>query len=415
MSTAPSQTELPKMKLEPSADSSVTEAKFEIVPAELHLAPEQKQSLEASFAGFFKEAHSLRDQTATITNPKMARTARLAVRTLRNAAEKKRKELKEDGLRMGKAIDGANNILLAIIVPIEKRLEDIEREEERKEGQRIATLAQARRDQLVPLGVAEAIVASAGLGMMSEEAFQTLLADSKALHEARIERERKAEEDRLAKEVAEAKERERIRLENERLLKEAVEREEAARVEREKAAAEKAALEAKIAQERKEAEAKAGAEAERVRKEKEEAARAAADLLKKAQAAAEAQRREAEEKALRQQAEAQRLRAEAEAQARSEREALEKKAADEREAREKLERETAQAEAARIAEVARKLEAAEKALLAPDKDKLISVALAVRGILLPTVKAKKAVAALEQFRTKIGNLADWIEEKAQEL
>lgn len=384
------------------------ELSFEIVPAELHLAPEQKQTLEASFAEFFTKAHSLKEQTSSITNPKMARTARLEIKNLRVAAEKKRKELKEDSLRMGKAIDGANNILLAIIVPLEKRLEDIEREEERREGARIAALAQSRRDQLVPLGVAEAIVASAGLGMMSEEAFQTLLDDSKALHEARVERERKAEEERLAKEVAEAKERERIRLENERLLKEAAEREEAARVEREKAEAERKALEAKLAQERKEAEAKAAAEAERVRREKEEAARAAAELLKKAQAAAEAQRREAEEKA-------QREKAAMEAKLKAEREAAEKKAAEERAAREKLEAEARakqekEAEQKRLAE-----EAAEKAALAPDKDKLIAIAASIRSLPLPQVKAKKAVAALEQFKTKIGNLADWIEEKAQEL
>jgi hypothetical protein len=44
---------------------------------------------------------------------------------------------------MGKAIDGANNILLALIVPIEQSLEDIEKAEER----RIAAIAEATRQE----------------------------------------------------------------------------------------------------------------------------------------------------------------------------------------------------------------------------------------------------------------------------
>lgn len=120
----------------------------------------------------------------------MARVGRLFLREKRIKIEKTRKELKEQSLREGKAIDGIANVLKALIVPIEEYLEKQEKFVEIK-AKEIAELA-------------------------------------------RIEMERKAEEDRLAKEEADRKEQERIRMENERLKKEAIAKEKKMRVEKEK-------------------------------------------------------------------------------------------------------------------------------------------------------------------------------------
>ena len=172
----------------------------------------------------------------------MARAGRLFLREKRIAIEKSRKELKEQALREGKAIDGIANVLKALIVPIEEYLDEQEHYVENKAKEEAARIA--------------------------------------------AEMERKAEEERIAREKAEAEarraEEERIRKENERLQAEA-----------EKARKEKEAAEAQARKEReaaekaaREAEAKAAAERkaieEKARKEREEAERIAADERKNA-------------------------------------------------------------------------------------------------------------------------------------
>lgn len=80
---------------------------------------------------------------------------------------------------------------------------------------------------------------------MNDELFDIFLNGLKSNHEAKIEAERIAEEDRIAKEKADEAERERIRLENIQLKKEADEREELSRIERKKLADAQAELKAK--------------------------------------------------------------------------------------------------------------------------------------------------------------------------
>lgn len=177
----------------------------------------------------------------------MARTGRLFLREKRLLIENSRKELKEQSLREGKAIDGIANVLKALIVPIEEYLEKQEK---------FIEIQEEKKRELI-----------------------------------RLEVEKKMEEERIAKEKAEQEERERIRLENDRLKKEAEEKEKALQAERAKVEAEKRAAEAKaraeqdrlnkeaeekLAKERKIADdkfkaeqAKAFAEVERVRKENE--------------------------------------------------------------------------------------------------------------------------------------------------
>ncbi len=148
----------------------------------------------------------------------MARAGRLFLREKRIAVEDARKNLKEQALREGKAIDGIANVLKALIIPIEEYLEKQEKFVEiREENKREAM---------------------------------------------RIEIEKRIEDERIAKEKADAEEREKIRQENERLKKEAEEKEKALQAERKKVEAEK-----------QEAERKAKESQEKLRKEAEEKAK----------------------------------------------------------------------------------------------------------------------------------------------
>lgn len=156
----------------------------------------------------------------------MARTGRLFLREKRIAIENKRKELKEQSLREGKAIDGIANVLKALIEPLEKYLYNQEHFVELKQ--------------------------------QAEDA--RLLAEAKE----------KAEAERLAKEKAEREEQERIRFENIKLQKEAAEKDKQIQKEREEAESKQKAIEEKA---RKEREKERLATEKKHREEREEIAR----------------------------------------------------------------------------------------------------------------------------------------------
>ena len=197
--------------------------KLAVIIEESGLVTEKAKILLDSFSDYFDIAATWEKQAKTIVvtdasqipEMKMARTGRLFLREKRIAIERTRKELKEQSLREGKAIDGIANVLKAVIIPIEEYLE--------------------KQEKFVEIQVAE------------------------EAERIRIEAEKKAEEERIAKEKAEAAERERIRKENERLKKEAEEKERAMATERAQAKAEAEK------QQRILAEQKARAEAERKR------------------------------------------------------------------------------------------------------------------------------------------------------
>jgi len=124
----------------------------------------------------------IKDESQT-AEMEMARIGRLFLREKRIAIEKSRKELKEQSLREGKAIDGISNVLKALIIPIEEYLDKQEHFVEIREKAKAEVL--------------------------------------------RIEEEERIEKERLENERLEKIEQERIRLENEKLKKEALKKEEA--------------------------------------------------------------------------------------------------------------------------------------------------------------------------------------------
>jgi hypothetical protein len=215
-------------------------------------------SLQMSFRPLFDEARKVleRSRGINVTSAeqsleiKLARECRLALRRIRVEGDKTRKALKEDSLRRGRAIDGFFNVLLHLTETEEKRLDEQEKFVERQEAARKEAIRLARDEQLRPYGVNTQFFQ---LGEMPESDFQSLLLNSKAAHEARIEAARRAEEERIKRELAEAAERQRIREENERLRQEAAKREAEMRAERERIEAERRAAEAAIAEERRKA------------------------------------------------------------------------------------------------------------------------------------------------------------------
>jgi hypothetical protein len=157
----------------------------------------------------------------------MAREGRLFLKEKRVFIEKTRKDLKEQSLREGKAIDGIANVLKALIEPIEKYLEQQEKFIEIQEDNRIEEQKLKRIELLAPY-IPD--LSAYDLKNMTDNAFNYFLESQKKIKEAAIQ----AEQERLEKEKADKEERERIQAENERLKKEQLEKENQLKAEREK-------------------------------------------------------------------------------------------------------------------------------------------------------------------------------------
>src|SRR3990167_10145901 len=277
----------------------------------------------------------------------LAREARLGLKDIRVEVEKKRKVLKEESLRKGKAIDGMANIIKFLIIPIEEHLQEQEDFVKRQEEKRKSELVEKRKNELLKFEIETGYY---NLADMSEEGYSQILETSRLVYKQKQETLVKAEQEKIAKEKAEAEERERIKLENEQLKKEALERERLAKIQAE----ERIKLETeRQAREKKEKEAYET----KLKKERAEKAKLEAELKAK-------------------QAEEEKKKLIAEARIRKEKEAYETKLKKERAEKAKLEAElkAKQAEEEKkklIAEARIRKEKEERdAKLAPDKMKL---------------------------------------------
>jgi hypothetical protein len=314
---------------------------------------EKKQNQIAETLGTFFNKASEWDatiQSIVITDPsevgkmKMAREGRLTLKNMRLEAEKvvkgKRDEVKfrmandvlEDKLWLK-----AGQMMEATFKNLETKLEEKELFAVRWEAELKEKRKATRIELLQPYNVDPQFV---DLLNMDDTAFETYLAGVKAVHEAKIEAEKKAEAERIAKEKAIAlheerkekilpfwnfvpadkkdmdfseltekewderfdysrKEKEkydaeqaRIKAENEKLKKEAETKEKQLAEERAKAEAERKANEARIAKERAEADAKLEAQRkanEKLQNEIKAKAEAEAKAKKEADAKAEAE------------------------------------------------------------------------------------------------------------------------------
>lgn len=241
-------------------------------------------NLQKTFAPFFDNAHEIKEKAMQIvvTDPsqvkemQLARESRLALKNIRIDVEKTRKNLKEESLRKGKAIDGMASVIKYMIMTAEKHLQEQEDFIKNIEFKQKMELKEERERLLEPYGVDTSFYGD--LSNMTDAVFQDLLETKKVMHQRKIEEEQKAEAERIAREKAEAEERERIRKENEKLKAEAVKREAEEKKRRE--------AEEKI---RKEQEAKLRKERE-AREKLEREAKKKADAERKAKAEAEAKK-----------------------------------------------------------------------------------------------------------------------------
>jgi len=395
------------------------------IPERDALSPSLLANIEAGFKDAFAQAEEWREKALSIQitsihqkdKMKEAREMRLTLRGIRVAGEKKHKELKSDYLLAGRAIDGVKNILLASIEPLERHLAEQEQYAERLLEQQRQALIAERTEAIRPF-VPEGQPLPA-LELMDEKQWAAYLDDAKLLHSAKIEDARKAEAERIASEQAKAAERERLKQEAERL-----------RLENERLEAERAAAEAKAQAEREKAEAEAKAAAAKAKAEREAiearaaAEKKAAELKLSAERAAAAERQRIQDEEARKAREELELKfareaAETREAERKEREAAEAKARKEREDAEK-ERRRLQTELNIKADnekkaAAAKLAAEKKAAAAPDKEKILAIAAAVRAVQFPTVSTSEASAVLADIEAKRESFAKWIETQTANL
>lgn len=321
------------------------------VVRESGLEPNKVDELMKNFSLFFGQAKDLADDAKAIevtdesqvSLMKLAREKRLALREVRINVEKTRVALKEQSKREGQAIDGASNIIKAIIIPIEERLEKMEKFAETKKAERVEKRLNDRMEALMPYVDSVSVY---NLREMDDVVFANLLESSKLAFEATKQAQAKAEADRLAKEKADKEEQEKIRKENEELKKQAEE------------------AEKKRADEKK----KQDAEMEKER--------------------AERQKILDEEKKKREELEAQ-MKAKEEA---------DKKAKDEADAKIRAEEEIRR-----------------KALLAPDKEKLIELASKIALVEMPNVESAVAGNVINEVEVMLLKVTNYITEQSKKL
>jgi len=341
-------------------EPEVVGAEIAKVEQQAGLAEDSAIALRNEYMAYWNDITKWREQAVTITDPenvahqKLAGVVRRGLKAVRCDVERTRKALKDESLKRGKAIDGYANVLKFLCEPIENKLFEIEQYAERKEAARVAALAQERAARLVEVGTDPAAY---NLGVMDDATFTAVLAGAVRARDERVEAARREEAARIAEVERRAAEDARIRAENAKLKAEADAREAAMAQERAAAAKKQAEVEAAARKDRE------------YLLSKEIKAKADADAKLKA----------------------------------------------EREAREKLEAEKAAKERAEAAKIAAENAAKERALRAPDKDKLIAFADALAALRCPGVKSKQATDIIFQACVKVDALAQWIKGEAGKL
>lgn len=347
----------------------------------LETLPKTKaEALKVAFVGYLDQISQAQaivnalqvTDASQVEQMKLAKEYKQALAKTRIAVEKKRKELKDESLREGQTIDAVAKVLTNLIVPLEKRADELARFVELKEAAEREARKSERLAQIAPFGV---LVNAELVADMDAETWEAYYNGLVAKDKAAKEEAARAEAARIEAERKEAEERERVRLENERLRKEIAEQEAAAKLELEKRAKAEAEFRAKVEKERREAEAKFAEERAKIEAEK----------------AAERAKQEAERK-------------EAEAKAKAEREAREKveAALREKEAAERKAREEAE-------------EAERKAKAAPDKEKLLALADRISKIELPEVKTKEAEKVVEDVKGLLLKVEAFIKGRVEKL
>ena len=401
-------------------EGEIVRNELAVILDEQGVSPENQKTLVEAFGGPFTEVGDILenfdrdektgelivgDKAIKVTSVDQredmlkAKEQRLALKRARTTVENKRKELKEESLKTGRAIDAVARFVKTTIEPAEKYLETQEKFAELKAAAEKAERLAARTSAIGKF----ADPALYNLNDMEEEAFQQLLIKLEADAAAAAEAERKALAEQEAAAKAERERQLKIQEENERLQREAKER----------AAAEERKIDRVNEVTRLgmiwDADKKAYAKLDEVV--------TAADVLElndvkwrqlisKVSMVFAAAREEAEKKA-REEAEAR------EAELAKERAAAEA----ERLKREELERQEAERKAAAEKEAADRAAAEHAALLAPDKEKILAIAPKLEAIKLdlPATKDQKAQQIVANVYDMIEKINAYIEDNVEKL
>jgi colicin import membrane protein len=360
--------------------TKVENTALDLVLNESGLVLTDAEEIKQSYLPYFEQLAEIKDLASKINfeNPteldeKIARELRLRTVKIRTGSMDVKDNRKKIHTLRGNLEQDAWNLIKSTCLLEEETFAQVEKARERKETARKALLKTEREAQLTGLCDDPSLF---NCGEISEDQFNSLFNGLKVAHVAKLEAELKAEQDRIAKEKADAEERLRVKAENEKLKTENEAKEKLL----------------------KEQQAKADAElkkAEAVRKAEQE----------KADAILEAQRKQAEEKAKKEKAITDaKLKAEREAKEKLEAELKAKKEAEEL------------AEKERLAELAKQEEVKAQAELMPDKEKLLEFANEVLPFLkLPELKSAKAKKINANVRVLIEKIQVYIQAETEKL
>ncbi len=181
--------------------AEMSDDKLQVAIRDAHLEPASAQELLNQFAPLMAQAKKLANMaiglTVTaadqVTEMKLARQLRLALRAVRVDSEKLRVKLKADSIRRGKAIDGVHNVIEYLIEPIETRLDDAEKFAEREEAKAKAKIKEDREALLRPYSIDTSFYT---LDAMPEENFARLLEDTKRAHQSKVDEKIRIEKGR---------------------------------------------------------------------------------------------------------------------------------------------------------------------------------------------------------------------------
>ena len=161
------------------------------LPADLQLADGREAMLKATFSPFMIEVKELIARASMVKVSWIedtdamgqAREIRLKLKKIRTSVEARRKDLKANVLREGKAIDGMANVLKYLIVPHEKELKEKEETAKRHLEEQQSKLLAQRSEELRAVGCNPS---GFDLKTMEEHTYQELLNAMTAMHKAKM-------------------------------------------------------------------------------------------------------------------------------------------------------------------------------------------------------------------------------------
>lgn len=388
-------------------EGEVVGGQLTVILDEQGVSAENQKTLVESFGGPFVEAGEIlanyQDIKVTdVTQVKEmseAREKRLALRQARITVEHKRKELKEDSLKTGRAIDAVARYVKEQIEPAEKYLEEQEKFKELKEAAEVAKRLAARTEAIAKF----TDPAMYSLETMEEETFQQLLIKLDREASEKAEAERKEAEEKLAAEQAERERQAKIAEENKRLQKEAEEQ--------------------RIANERKLTRVNQVTALGMVWSESLQAYKlddltvSAADIIELNDVKFKIAVSDIEKKVTEQRAAAEAAKRAEEAEKQAELDKQREQAEAERKRREELEKAEAERVAAEQKARYEKEQAEHQSLLAPDKDKIKSIIPKLVAIKteLPATKSPEAQELVKTIDAMLDKAVNFIEEKVEKL